>query len=109
MEPKVALMEQVAEQLKAKSSSDLIAYLNTKMDDIDCRYSDVQRLAKAKRDGLKDTYNRGEQVYSQVDALSAFLTTVDEELSRPVAPESGKDLQALIKRHKVLFSIRIVS
>jgi hypothetical protein len=101
MEPKVALMEQVGEQLKTKSSADLIHYLTTKMDDIDCRCADVQRLANAKHDSLKDAYNRGDQVYAQVDALSAFLTTVDEELSGPINPESGKDLQALIKRHKV--------
>uniref|UniRef100_A0A915HI79 Dystrophin n=1 Tax=Romanomermis culicivorax TaxID=13658 RepID=A0A915HI79_ROMCU len=102
LKPKMQQVESAVGDLAPQCTPEMKDYLKNRMDDLDKRWTDVIRLTKAKHDGLHDVHTRSQKIFDDIQQLTTWLTSVEEELNSPVAPATGKDLQLLIKKHKQL-------
>lgn len=71
------------------------------MSELKARWENIIQLTKEKYENLQKAYEKSSHVVSEMQDLIKWLTSIDETLQSVSDPQSGKELQALIKKHKV--------
>ncbi|CDW58244.1 Dystrophin [Trichuris trichiura] len=98
--PKVKEMETWAEELKAICTPRMTEYLRARMEEIISHWNEVVRVTKAKHESLNEAYSRSMKTFDDINMLTKWLWGIEQEVHSFGSPNSGKELCAMIKRHK---------
>ncbi|KRZ83108.1 Dystrophin [Trichinella sp. T8] len=98
--PKIQQMETWVHELELNCKPRVGEYLRARMEDIDSRWTDVVRVTEAKHESLNKAYTQSKVIFDEVQQLTQWLWSVEQEMQTFGNPSSGKELHTMIKQHK---------
>ncbi|XP_003373442.1 zinc finger protein [Trichinella spiralis] len=98
--PKIQQMETWVHELELNCKPRVGEYLRARMEDIDSRWTDVVRVTEAKHESLNKAYTQSKVIFDEVQQLTQWLWSVEQEIQTFGNPSSGKELHTMIKQHK---------
>ncbi|KRY85779.1 Dystrophin [Trichinella pseudospiralis] len=98
--PKIQQMETWVHELELSCKPRVGEYLRARMEDIDSRWTDVVRVTEAKHESLNKAYTQSKVIFDEVQQLTQWLWSVEQEMQNFGNPCSGKELHTMIKQHK---------
>uniref|UniRef100_A0A5S6Q921 Ras-related protein Rab-21 n=1 Tax=Trichuris muris TaxID=70415 RepID=A0A5S6Q921_TRIMR len=98
--PKVKEMETWADELKTTCTPRMAEYLRARMEETVSHWNEVVRVTRAKHESLNEAYSRSKKTFDDIGVLTKWLLGIEQEVHSFGSPGSGKELCAMIKRHK---------